>query len=689
METESGKTEEFKDLLSERHQLSFERIRQIPQEDLVKEPYRSCFVSMAEFLLLAEQTAEKQRRDDFRFLSLKELGEWNRSLYEDILPEHYDESFANPQYAVRMLGAEHGPLLAAFYAQLRAAVVFAYEGRKEELTILAETLIEIYNRYEGDLPASKSVKDILYWFHSDYADVTIPYRLREQLDPSLTFAKDIIMEEDLSDLRYLYHFGEYISTTQMEIADFLAKQPQEIIDRMAETFVKGYRRGFAVMGRDLSRKRTVAIRYELGFERMVRSAIIRFREMGLEPIIYRAPVWSVSAMPNRRIGYHGASPNRQYDYDHRYDMAVYFDKAFKERRQGILRTAYEEFRELAAQYAGPAVIETFGEEPFRPVLTQDAFSLTKKQEEWLNQDTNETMMLTDHYIPGRETSFTIIAFPVPAIGDHYPGIFDETIRINTLDNERYQQIQQKLIDVLDQGNFVHVTGRGENETDMIVHLHPLQDTEYETNFENCVADVNIPVGEVFTSPVLSGTNGLLHVRSVYLGNILYHDLKLTFTDGRVTDYSCTNFENPQEGRDLIRQEILKNHDFLPLGEFAIGTNTAAYAMAERYGIAGKLPILIAEKMGPHFAVGDTCYSWSEDEPMVNPDGKEVIARDNEISLLRKEDPSRAYFGCHTDITIPYSELGDITAVCADGRELAVIRQGRFAVPGTEELNREL
>lgn len=49
-----------------------------------------------------------------------------------------------------------------------------------------------------------------------------------------------------------------------------------------------------------------------------------------------------------------------------------------------------------------------------------------------------------------------------------------------------------------------------------MRLHTLKDPEKETNFENCVADVNIPVGEVFTSPVLSGTSGLLHVKKVYL-----------------------------------------------------------------------------------------------------------------------------------------------------------------------------
>lgn len=64
-------------------------------------------------------------------------------------------------------------------------------------------------------------------------------------------------------------------------------------------------------------------------------------------------------------------------------------------------------------------------------------------------------------------------------------------------------------------------------------------------------------------------------------------------------------------------------------------------------------------MGPHFAMGDTCYAWAEDSPMYNPDGKEVIARENEVSAKRKEDPSKAYFGCHTDITIPYRELQSV------------------------------
>lgn len=681
--------------IMERYDLAMERIADMEEEltqreqAVLEEPYRGYFLKMARFTAQIEELARRQLRDELDDLSLDELQKLNHELYEDILPKQYETSYANPAWAVSQLGEEFGALLSAFYAQLREAIVFAYECRLTDITILCETLISIYCEFVDETPSKKNIQDILYWFHSDYTDVTLTYRIREQLDPELSFAKDIILESDLSDLRYLYRFGEYISDSELQIAGFLNTLPEETIEKMASVYTEGYRKGFAVMGRDLSAKKTVGIRYELGFERMIRAAILQFREMGLEPILYRAASWSVTKAPNRKIGYHASSPNRQYEYDHRYDQAIYLDKAFKERKLAVLRTAYETYKKQAAWYAGPAVAETFGEDGFQPVNKPECYSLSEKQQQLNIAYSNESMPIVNQYIPSDETSFTIIAFPIPAIGADFEKIFEETIRINTLDYEIYKDIQQKLIDVLDKASYVHITGRNGNDTDLRVSLHTLSDVTKETNFENCVADVNIPLGEVFTSPILKGTTGLLQVSKVYLNDFQYKNLNIRFEDGMVTDYSCDNFENPEEGKTLIRQEILKNHETLPMGEFAIGTNTAAYAMANRYGILNKLPILIAEKMGPHFAVGDTCYSWSEDSPVYNPDGREIIARDNEISILRKEDVSKAYFGCHLDITIPYSELGDITAVCSDGSAFPIIQEGRFVVAGTELLNEEL
>ena len=162
-----------------------------------------------------------------------------------------------------------------------------------------------------------------------------------------------------------------------------------------------------------------------------------------------------------------------------------------------------------------------------------------------------------------------------------------------------------------------------------------------------MADVNIPVGEVFTSPVLEGTNGVLHVSKVYLNELQYRDLEITFSNGMVSEYNCANFERELENKAYIHDNVLYKHPTLPLGEFAIGTNTTAYVTAKKYGIEDKMPILIAEKTGPHFAVGDTCYSWSEEIRVYNPNGKEIVAKDNSCSLLRKEDVSKAYFNCHT------------------------------------------
>ena len=217
----------------------------------------------------------------------------------------------------------------------------------------------------------------------------------------------------------------------------------------------------------------------------------------------------------------------------------------------------------------------------------------------------------------------------------------------------------------------------------------LNNPDKETIFENCVADVNIPVGEVFTSPVLEGTEGTLHVSRVFLNELEYHNLSIQFKDGMIEDYTCDNFDDAQKCKEYIKANVLFNHETLPMGEFAIGTNTTAYMMAKKYNIGSCLPILIAEKTGPHFAVGDTCYSWSEDTPVYNPDGKEIVARDNEVSVLRKTEPEKAYYNCHTDITIPYDELGRITAIGKDGTEVDIIVDGRFVVPGTEELNKPL
>ena len=673
--------------MNERYELAIERIRSIVHEDTVAPLYRDYFQKVAEFILEIDAIKNRLKKKLNAECTLEELRSENENIYRDVTGEMYEESFANPAYAVRLFGKNFGQLLSFLYTEIRGEIPYVYEKRTEYLAICNELFIEIYNCFEGvEIPDYKELKSIVYWYASDYCDVFLADRIEEQLNPDVAFATDIIVNSDLTDLRYLYYYGEYVSENEWKTAMHLNTLPQQTIDRMAEVYTEGYRKGFELAGIDLSKKSVVNIRYQLGFERVIKKAIENFAAMGLRPSIYRAAVSAVTKKGQHKIGFCGGSPNKQYEYDHRNDQGLFMDKKLIERKLDVMKNAYEQHKELAAKFAGPAVMEVFGEEPFAPLQKAEAISLSEKQEQLSVTYDSKAGQLTNQYIKGEERSFTIIAYPVPEIGEQYEEIFNEIIRINTLDADLYARIQQALIDALDKGEYVHILGKGKNTTDLKVQLYRLNNPEKETIFENCVADVNIPVGEVFTSPVLEGTDGVLYVSKVYLHELQYKDLRLEFKDGRITDYSCSNFEDAEEGKKFIKSNLLHNHDTLPMGEFAIGTNTTAYVVGKKYQIEDKLPILIAEKTGPHFAVGDTCYSWSEENKVYNRDGKEIVAKDNSISILRKEDVSKAYFHCHTDITIPYDELAKISVVQSDGAKTTILKDGRFVLEGTEPLN---
>ena len=667
----------------ERYKLAKERIVQIPEENIVKMPYQDFFIKEAEFLQKVISVMDENQEQD---KTLEELQAQNYELYQDVLPQNYEKSYGNPVYAQKMLG-EYGRAFTFLYTELHGTIGYAFEKKVWDITVGLELFLEMYSAFsEEELPAEKQVREILLSYVNDYCQDMVETRIREGVDPEEDFAVNIIMKSDLNDLRYLYRFGEYISESQLETARFLNSMSQEEIDSMAGTYTEGYRMGFVTGRKDIRKKKTVNIRYELGFERMVKAAILQFEEMGLKAVIYRHALHAVNKRSQNRVGFTGAVANPQFDYDHRQDSALFMDSDFVKRKLRAMQTSYDEYADLAEVHGGPAVIETFGEKPFSPVNKEECWTFSEAQQKLQVELDNESGQIVNRYIKGEERSFTIIAYPIPEIGENFQDIFREIVKINTLDYKKYQKIQQTIIDTLDTCEWVEIKGKGDNETDLLIHLHTLTDPQKQTNFENCVADVNIPLGEVFTSPVLAGTGGILHVSKVYLNGLQFCDLKLVFDCGQVIDYTCSNFDTEEENRKYIEDNILFHHPRLAMGEFAIGTNTTAYVAAQKYNIADKLPILIAEKMGPHFAVGDTCYSWAEDTPVYNPDGKEIIARDNEISEMRKDDASLAYYGCHTDITIPYDELGSICAVDDDGDMIPVIEDGRFVLPGTEALN---
>ena len=102
--------------------------------------------------------------------------------------------------------------------------------------LLWKTFLEVYAAFEnGELPSVKNVEDMLRSYVNDYCQDMMEQRIAEAVDPQLDFAVRIVMDSDLSDLRYLYRYGEYFSANETGVAEFMNSLSQDEIDSMART----------------------------------------------------------------------------------------------------------------------------------------------------------------------------------------------------------------------------------------------------------------------------------------------------------------------------------------------------------------------------------------------------------------------------------------------------------------------
>ena len=633
-----------------------------------------CNILSANILKCIEHEKELSN-EYFETTSLEELKQINNSFFNELIAENYKTCFANPEFAVDIIGDDTGKLLASFYMMCRQCSRYAYLHELFSMEVIHRSFIELYEYIcSGDVEYQKLKDIVIKPVLEPDAEKEYKMGLDMRFNRNFKFFSDIAVKPDLSDLRYLFRYGTYISEYELTTARFINNYPEDQIKLISKIIVDAYFDGFKRDNKTPGKRNNVTLIYKVGQERIYRQVINDFSKRDMHCLV---------------AGCTTTATNKQYFFDHKFDMSLHLNAEYVDERINAYRNALNSKKNILSYYSGVVAVASFGEPPFSPEAKKANIILSEEQR-ILYQDFNSEMNKAYYeYVPREKTSFSCICFPSPEIGPDYEAVFKDIFSINTLDQNEYLKIQQHMIDLLDRADYVRVKGRNGNKTDITVQLQKLENPQKETLFENCGANINIPVGEVFTSPRLAGTNGTLHVGDIYLRDLRYKNLTLLFKDGYITDYSCTNYENEEENKKFIRDNLLFPHETLPMGEFAIGTNTLAYALSKKHNIINKLPILIVEKMGPHFAVGDTCFSRREDHKVFNVlDKKEIIARDNEKSLMRKTDYKNAYTNKHTDISLPYEEIGLITAVGKDG-STDIIKDSRFVLAGTEELNKPL
>lgn len=272
------------------------KINEIQKNCSVEEPYLSYFNEMVVFINDMNDLFEKIAVRDWKTVSPDELREENYKNYQDILPENYEESYANPTYAQKCLDRMYGPMLAYVYMDLRKLIPLTYEQNTEQWMIQCNLFLEIYKEFNevfiatGKRPTVKMLEDIIYWNRTDYFEIKIPRNLDLFLDSLNQWVVNKLMTSDLVDERYLYVFGDYVTENEVRLAKHIAKLPDETIAKMADTFTEGYRMGFVNGNKDLSKKKTVEIYYHLGFDRVIKKAIENFEKMGLSPVIRHGAV---------------------------------------------------------------------------------------------------------------------------------------------------------------------------------------------------------------------------------------------------------------------------------------------------------------------------------------------------------------------------------------------------------------
>ncbi|GAA0651089.1 aminopeptidase [Salarchaeum japonicum] len=177
-------------------------------------------------------------------------------------------------------------------------------------------------------------------------------------------------------------------------------------------------------------------------------------------------------------------------------------------------------------------------------------------------------------------------------------------------NRDWQELadeQAKLKEVLDDGEEVRIVSEGTDLTMRIddrVAVNSCASVAYDSH--------NLPSGEVFTAPYATEGEVLFDVPMTINGKRV-RDVRLTFEDGEVVDYSAAQNE------EVIREVVETDEGARRLGELGVGMNRGIDRVTDS--------ILFDEKMGGtvHLALGRAYTSNF-------PEGREGDANDSAVHV---------------------------------------------------------
>ena len=135
--------------VKERKELCVERLREMTTEETVPELYQAYFRAQAKKLLDIFSYEEEVEQNRLMEMSAEECAARFDSLYAEILPENYKDSFSNPVYCAKQFGKRYGRLLCYVAAKINNQIFYAAEQNLLAVVMMAELFIEEYGSEEA------------------------------------------------------------------------------------------------------------------------------------------------------------------------------------------------------------------------------------------------------------------------------------------------------------------------------------------------------------------------------------------------------------------------------------------------------------------------------------------------------------------------------------------------------------
>ena len=160
------------------------------------------------------------------------------------------------------------------------------------------------------------------------------------------------------------------------------------------------------------------------------------------------------------------------------------------------------------------------------------------------------------------TRWCVLRWPTPGMAQ-LAGMNTSTFEkfyfnVCTLDYSLMAEAAEKLVDVMNATDLVHIQGPG--DTDLTFSIKDIPAIP-------CCGKLNIPDGEVFSAPVKDSINGVIHYNtpSIYRGHS-FENIRLEFKDGKIVGCSA------DQGGEFLDDIFNSDEGARYVGEFAIGFN---------------------------------------------------------------------------------------------------------------------